>query len=184
MVLSCIQANLSSLLNPVLHPPVLRVALEALFSGCMHFYCLSLYWRRWSSLCVKEEEEEEEEEAVADCEGNHWKTINKRQRKRCTVSQTREFCAYHFDSLLFCEKLQTKYIVPWSLHTSSSSSSSSQWKKKKKNHQFSKLHSFVIATSKRRKKIVAVKKNIAPELQNHLTPYTKMENSQNGEEEN
>jgi hypothetical protein len=57
-------------------------------------------------------EEEEEEEAVADCEGNHRKTINKRQRKRCTVSETREFCAYHFDSLLFCEKLQTKYIVP------------------------------------------------------------------------
>jgi hypothetical protein len=42
----------------------------------------------------------------------------------------------------------------------------------------------VIATSKRRKKIVAVKKNIAPELQNHLNPHTKMESSQNGEEEN
>jgi hypothetical protein len=32
--------------------------------------------------------------------------------------------------------------------------------------------------------IVAVKKNIAPESQNHLTPHTKMENLQNGEEEN
>jgi hypothetical protein len=37
---------------------------------------------------------------------------------------------------------------------------------------------------KKTKKIVAVKKNIAPEMQNHLTPHTKMENSQNREEEN
>jgi hypothetical protein len=48
MVLSCSQANLSSLLNPVLHPPILRVAL---FSGaCIFIVYLSI--EEGDHLCV------------------------------------------------------------------------------------------------------------------------------------